>query len=82
MSRDEKPRFLVICRAVAKSSGGANAEARLGVVAEPTAEDIATWRQGIADVFRNGFGREPKRVGVAVLPWVDEIDDPEDGADR
>lgn len=73
-----KPQFLVICRAAAKSPAGANAEARIGVVDEPGDEQIAEWRRAIADMFEQGFRRKPKRVGVAVLPWVDEIDDPED----
>jgi len=78
MGRSEKPRFLVICRAAAKSTGGANAEARLGFVREPDEEALGEFRRGIADMFRSSFGREPARIGVAVLPWVDEIDDPED----
>lgn len=69
---------LVIARACDADPEGANAQARLGHTSEPTEHGLTEIRANVVELFRRGFGREPERVGVAVLPWVGELDDDDD----
>lgn len=66
---------LVVARACDADPEGANAEVRLGHASEPTAHGLTEIRTSIVDLYRRGFGREPDRVAVVVLPWVGELDD-------
>lgn len=66
---------LVILRACAADPEGENAEAKLGMFAEPSAERLGELRDDITTLYRESFGAEPERVGVAVLPWAGELDD-------
>lgn len=72
---DKPITHLVIARACDADPEGANAEGRLGHTEQPTEHGLLEIRQGIIDMFRRGFGREPERVAVVVLPWVGELDD-------
>jgi hypothetical protein len=82
MRRDDEPiTHLVIARACDADPEGAFAQAKLGHTTEPTEHGITEIRKGITDMFRASFGREPQRVGVAVLPWVGDLDEDEDEDD-
>jgi hypothetical protein len=48
-----------------------------GHVGEPSQSTLDQYRAGIIELFRASFSEEPARVGVAVLPWVGELDDDE-----
>ena len=66
---------LVIARA---DPEGANAQAKIGHTKEPTPEILRQYEDHIAALYVQGFGRMPDRVGVAVLPWVEELDGDDD----
>lgn len=70
---------LVIVRGAALDPDGISAEVRLGFIGEPTEEELSTLRDAMAALFSDSFGELPARYGYAVLPWVTDIDDPEDG---
>jgi hypothetical protein len=69
---------LVIARACDADPDGPNAQVRAGHVGEPSPEVLAEYALKLTTVFKRAFGEEPSRVGVVVLPWAGELDDPED----
>jgi hypothetical protein len=68
---------VVILRAADDDPEGRNAQVKIGHVGEPSQSTLDQYRAGIIELFRASFSEEPARVGVAVLPWVGELDDDE-----
>lgn len=71
---------IVICRAADADPEGPNAQAKISLTKPPDSEVLESFRAGIIDLYRRTVGRDPERVGVAVLPWVGELDGDEEGA--
>lgn len=68
---------LVLLRAADADPDGPYTEAKFGHESEPTQAKLEEYREGIEELFTQIFGRPPGRVGVAVLPWVEELDEAE-----
>lgn len=75
---DKPITHLVIARACDVDPEGANVQALLGHTSEPTEHGLTEIRANVVELFRRGFGCEPERVGVVVLPWVGELDGDDD----
>lgn len=76
---------LVLCRAALSDPEGAHAQVKIGPTEAPTEATLAQCHEAIIDIFRKGFGCDPDRVAVVVLPWIEEEDgDPQalDGEDE
>jgi hypothetical protein len=66
---------LIILRASDVDPDGANVQVKLGQEREPSRVSLDECRSAVVDLFTKSFGRLPERVGVAVLPYVNELDE-------
>lgn len=70
------PTHIIIARAAAVDPEGENLETRVTVASAPDAEALINSRKAVIAMFQAAFKCDPMRVGVAVLPWIAELDDP------
>lgn len=76
---DDPILFLVIGRAADADPDGPCVEVRLGLTKEPDPQVIADFEKNLHLIYEEMLGDTPGRVGVALLPWVTDQDDPDDG---
>lgn len=71
---------IIIARACRTDPEGSHVQVKRTVrcFPGPSKREIDAAAELAAAAFRQGFGDEPSRVGVGVLPFVAELDQPED----
>lgn len=69
---------LIIVRAAEADVHGCHAEVRIGYCGEPDEATLLDYRAKIAETYERAFNTAADRIGVAVLPWVAEIDGDDD----
>lgn len=74
-SGDGRPRFLLTTRVADEDPvDGAHALLNATWPHEPSDDEIADHEEGAIEAFRRSFGRDPARVGTAVLPYLHSVD--------
>jgi hypothetical protein len=66
---------LILVRAADEDTEGAHAQFTIGYAKEPTPETLAEYCAQVEAAFEAAHGRTPDRIGVAVLPWVADLDE-------
>jgi hypothetical protein len=77
---DERKHLVVIRCADADPSGARSLEVKLACEDEPSEEYLVDRGNAGRRAFMSAFGVEPARVGVAVLPYVNSLDDADEDA--
>lgn len=74
----KQPRYLIIARACEEDADGASAQVRIAA-GKVDQENLQKLENLMIDMFEEQFGHLPGRSGVAVLPYVNELDGDVDG---
>lgn len=79
MEPSANPKYLVIARALDEDPvDGATAQLRMAVGNKPTGENLTNLQDTLVQMFEESFGNPPARIGVAVLPYAKDLDDPDE----
>jgi hypothetical protein len=65
---------LLIVRACDADPEGSHVETRVEFDHAPSGEEVGRLKRATRASFREVYGREPARFGIALLPFVAEID--------
>lgn len=68
------PSHVLIVRACAEDPDGASVELRAEYDQMPSGEDVRSFTKSVREGFTENLGRPPERWGVAILPFVTDID--------
>lgn len=72
---DGRLSHLIIVRAADADSDGPHVQAKVTYRGEPDQQYLDEIRAWAIDGYTETFGEAPTRVGVAVLPYVEELDE-------